>query len=59
VSLEWERLMSKRLHRDGGLRYSKLDGDSPRSQRSASFREWTWRPDGSVGGEVAYQFQLD
>jgi uncharacterized protein with NRDE domain len=59
VSLEWERLLSSAFIStdDYGTRSStviRVDASG-----NASFREWTWRPDGSLDGEVTYQIQLD
>jgi uncharacterized protein with NRDE domain len=59
VSLEWERLLSSAFIATGdyGTRSStviRIGADG-----RANFSEWTWRPDGSTGGEAAYQFQLD
>lgn len=56
VSLEWERLLSTAFIRapDYGTRSSTLirtDADG-----TAQFREWTWRADGSLAGEVSEHF---
>jgi uncharacterized protein with NRDE domain len=58
VSLEWERLLSSAFIRgsDYGTRSStvirvRVDG-------KVDFKEWTWQPDGSLGGQVSYQFQI-
>lgn len=58
VSLEFERLLSSAFiaTADYGTRSStviRIDAHG-----SASFREWSWRPDGSTAGEVAHHFQL-
>ena len=58
VSLEWERLLSSAFIATGdyGTRSSTVIRVA--ANGSATFREWTWRTDGSAGGQVAYQFEL-
>ncbi|HEV7986719.1 MAG TPA: NRDE family protein [Steroidobacteraceae bacterium] len=59
VSLDWERLLSSAFIRgaDYGTRSSTvvrigIDGQ-------ASFHEWSWNADGSLGSEVRFEFQIE
>jgi uncharacterized protein with NRDE domain len=59
VSLDWERLLSSAFIRgaDYGTRSStviRVGADG-----TVSFREWTWRSDGSPGGDVSYRFRIE
>lgn len=58
VSLEWERLLSSAfiIGNGYGTRSSTVIRVGVDGQ--VSFREWTWLADGSLGGEVRYQFNL-
>jgi len=59
ISLEWERLLSSAFIIDGvyGTRSSTVirvgvDGH-------AAFREWTWRADGTLEGQVSFEFEIE
>jgi uncharacterized protein with NRDE domain len=58
VSLEWERLLSSAFIR--GADYGTRSSTVIRVARdgSAHFKEWTWQADGSLGGQVGYEFQF-
>jgi uncharacterized protein with NRDE domain len=58
VSLDWERLLSSAFITAGdyGTRSSTVIRVDAAGR--VSFREWTWKPDGSLGGEVGFHFQL-
>jgi uncharacterized protein with NRDE domain len=58
VSLAWERLLSSAFiaTSDYGTRSSTVIRIDTGGR--VDFREWTWQPDGSLGGEVGCQFPL-
>jgi len=58
VSLAWERLLSSAFIR--GPDYGTVSSTVVRigADGRASFKEWTWREDGALGGEVSYRFRI-
>ncbi len=57
VSLEWERLLSSAFitAEDYGTRSSTVIRIDARGR--VHFREWSWKPDGGLGGEAHFDFQ--
>jgi len=59
VSLEWERLLSSAFIRgpDYGTRSSNVIRIA--TDGRARFHEWRWHADGSLEGEVAFEFSIE
>ena len=59
VSLEWERLLSSAFIRGDGYGTRSSNVIRVGIDGQASFREWTWNADGSIGSELRFEFQLE
>jgi uncharacterized protein with NRDE domain len=58
VSLEWERLLSSAFIVGNGYGTRSSTVILISADGRATFREWTWRADGSAAGEVCLDFEL-